>query len=75
MSKTIVARYSRVETAYRIPIEWDVEDISIWNEKTYYNGKEVFLKRVHWEVDMESPETIDEIEDYDKYFDCEEPTC
>lgn len=72
MNKTIVARYSCVETAYKIPIEWDVDDISIYYGKTYYQGKEVFLKSIHWEVDMKTPETIDETEDYDVYFDCEE---
>jgi hypothetical protein len=72
--KVVIAKYYPPKTIYAVPVDWDVEDITIRYGFVYYKGEEVQLESVELEGDTKYPKTIEESDDFDleQYFDCEE---
>jgi len=72
--KVIVATYCVPETIYAVPIDWNVDEITIKYGTVYYKGEEVELESVEMTGDSKYPSTIEDTDDYEleDYFDCEE---
>jgi hypothetical protein len=73
MSKVIIATYYNNEY-YKVPIEWDLKDISFKWGIMYYKNEEITVPKYNMEHDMKRPDAIEEdnIDNYDEFFDCEE---
>jgi DNA-directed RNA polymerase subunit RPC12/RpoP len=70
--KIITATYPK-EFLYAVPIEWDIEEISIKYGTISYKGEEQDVPEEEYEGDYKYPDKIEESElDLEDYFDCEE---
>jgi len=69
----IISAYYRKEALYAVPIEWDIEEISIKYGTIYYKGEEQDVPEEEYVGDYKYPDKIEESElDLEDYFDCEE---
>lgn len=71
--KVLVASYI-TEEYYKIPIDWDLEDVGIKWGKLYYKNEEVIVPMQEGEHDMKRPDDMEirDMDEYEDFFDCEE---
>jgi len=74
MSKVIIATYE-TRAYFKVPKEWELEDIHMKWSNVYYKGEEVQVPLLEADdIDMKRPDKYEEdnIENYDGFFDCED---